>query len=77
MFAPTGDRPYFSPRVEEEAIDMKVPRIVVVGSVNADMVVKSQRLPAPGETVIGGQFVMRRGVKEPIKRSPPAAWGPR
>ena len=37
---------------------MKTPRIVVVGSVNADMVGKSQRIPAVGETVTGGQFVM-------------------
>ena len=29
-------------------VDMKIPRIVVVGSVNADMVVKSQRLPGAG-----------------------------
>ncbi|HEX4143370.1 MAG TPA: ribokinase [Pirellulales bacterium] len=47
----------------EKEIDMKIPRIVVVGSVNADMVVKSGRLPAPGETVIGGQFVMVPGGK--------------
>ena len=49
--------------MEEEQINMKIPRIVVVGSVNADMVVKSRRLPAPGETVIGGQFVMAPGGK--------------
>ena len=30
---------------------MNVPRIVVVGSVNTDMVVKSPRLPLPGETL--------------------------
>jgi ribokinase len=42
---------------------MKTPRIVVVGSVNADMVVKSQCLPRPGETVTGGQFVMAAGGK--------------
>ena len=42
---------------------MKTPRIVVVGSVNADMVVKSQRIPVPGETVTGGQFVMAAGGK--------------
>jgi ribokinase len=40
---------------------MNRPRIVVVGSVNADMVVKSERLPAPGETVTGGRFVMAAG----------------
>lgn len=42
---------------------MKRPRIVVVGSVNTDMVVKGRRLPAPGETVTGGQFVMAAGGK--------------
>jgi len=44
-------------------VSMNRPRIVVVGSVNADMVVKSERLPAPGETVTGGQFVMAAGGK--------------
>lgn len=44
-------------------MSMNRPRIVVVGSVNADMVVKSERLPAPGETVTGGQFVMAAGGK--------------
>jgi ribokinase len=42
---------------------MTTPRIVVVGSVNADMVVKSQRIPRPGETVTGGEFVMAAGGK--------------
>lgn len=42
---------------------MKNPRIVVVGSSNTDMVVKSQRIPVPGETVTGGQFVMAPGGK--------------
>ena len=42
---------------------MKTPKIVVVGSVNTDMVVKSERLPAPGETVTGGEFVMAAGGK--------------
>src|SRR5260370_34746957 len=37
---------------------MKQPRIAVVGSINVDMVVKASRLPAAGETVAGGQFVM-------------------
>ncbi len=38
-------------------------RIVVIGSVNTDMVVKGPRLPRPGETVIGGEFVMVPGGK--------------
>ena len=32
-------------------------KIVVVGSVNSDMVVKGYRLPGLGETVTGGQFI--------------------
>lgn len=42
---------------------MKRPKIVVVGSSNTDMVVKSRRIPAPGETVTGGTFVLAPGGK--------------
>ncbi len=42
---------------------MKRPRIVVVGSSNTDMVIKSDKIPAPGETVLGGDFVMAAGGK--------------
>jgi ribokinase len=42
---------------------MKTQRIVVVGSVNTDMVIKSDRIPVPGETVTGGKFVMAAGGK--------------
>jgi ribokinase len=38
-------------------------KIVVVGSANTDMVVKTQRIPGPGETVIGGEFTMAAGGK--------------
>ncbi len=38
-------------------------RIVVVGSSNTDMVVHTRRLPAPGETVLGGKFFMAQGGK--------------
>lgn len=38
-------------------------RIVVVGSSNTDMVVRSPHLPAPGETVLGGEFLMAAGGK--------------
>jgi ribokinase len=41
----------------------KRPSIVVVGSVNTDMVVKGKRLPAPGETVSGGHFLLAGGGK--------------
>lgn len=37
--------------------------IFVIGSSNTDMVVKTSRLPAPGETVIGGNFLMNPGGK--------------
>ena len=36
--------------------DTDPPRIVVVGSVNLDLVVQVERLPEPGETVGGGVF---------------------
>ncbi len=37
--------------------------IVVVGSTNTDMVVRSSHLPKPGETVLGGEFMMLPGGK--------------
>jgi len=40
-----------------------VAKIVVVGSSNTDMVVQVPHLPAPGETVLGGAFVMAAGGK--------------
>ncbi|MGL6196172.1 MAG: ribokinase [Thermoguttaceae bacterium] len=42
---------------------MKKPRIIVVGSSNVDMVVKSDRIPSPGETVTGGEFLLAAGGK--------------
>jgi ribokinase len=38
-------------------------KIIVIGSSNTDMVIKSSRLPAPGETIIGGVFMMNPGGK--------------
>ena len=37
--------------------------IYVVGSSNTDLVVKAEKLPMPGETVIGGTFLMNPGGK--------------
>lgn len=37
--------------------------IVVIGSTNTDMVVKASYLPAGGETVLGGEFLMNAGGK--------------
>lgn len=38
-------------------------KIIVVGSSNTDMVVKTSRFPEPGETIIGGDFFMFPGGK--------------
>lgn len=38
-------------------------RITVIGSTNTDMVIKTSRLPAPGETILGGDFFMNPGGK--------------
>jgi ribokinase len=37
--------------------------IFVIGSTNTDMVVKTQRFPLPGETILGGNFFMHAGGK--------------
>jgi ribokinase len=38
-------------------------RVTVVGSSNTDMVVKTPDLPSPGETILGGEFVVAAGGK--------------
>jgi ribokinase len=38
-------------------------RVLVVGSVNVDLVVQGERLPLPGETVLGGTFKRFHGGK--------------
>jgi ribokinase len=43
-----------------EALNRK---IIVIGSFNTDMVVKAVKFPLPGETVLGGQFLMNPGGK--------------
>jgi ribokinase len=42
---------------------MKTKNIVVLGSTNTDMVITGKKLPAPGETVSGGTFLMNPGGK--------------
>lgn len=42
---------------------MNAKKIVVVGSTNMDMVVKTSHIPTPGETVLGGAFFMNPGGK--------------
>jgi ribokinase len=38
-------------------------RVIVVGSVNVDLVIRGERLPSPGETVAGGTFERHHGGK--------------
>ena len=38
-------------------------RVVVVGSINVDQVVRVPRLPQPGETVAGGEYSFKQGGK--------------
>lgn len=38
-------------------------KILVIGSSNTDMVIKTEKLPASGETILGGTFLMNPGGK--------------
>ena len=38
-------------------------KVMVIGSSNTDMVVRSARIPVPGETILGGKFLMNPGGK--------------
>ena len=38
-------------------------KIVVLGSTNTDMVIAGKKIPVPGETISGGQFLMNPGGK--------------
>lgn len=42
---------------------MKTRKILIVGSSNTDMVIKTHNFPAPGETILGGRFLMNAGGK--------------
>src|SRR5258708_35500156 len=42
---------------------MAVSRVIVVGSSNTDMIVRADRLPLPGETVLGGDLSTAAGGK--------------
>ena len=39
------------------------PHIVVIGSSNTDMIIQAPRIPAPGQTVLGGRFSTAAGGK--------------
>lgn len=38
-------------------------KIIVIGSSNTDMVIKTNKFPVPGETILGGEFFMFSGGK--------------
>ena len=42
---------------------MAAPRILIVGSINVDIVALTERLPTPGETVTGGTLLINHGGK--------------
>ena len=39
------------------------PPVLVIGSSNTDLIIKAERIPRPGETILGGQFVTAAGGK--------------
>lgn len=49
--------------------------IVVVGSANLDLVVEVDRVPAVGETVMGGDLRRIPEGKAQIRLLPPPGWG--
>jgi len=38
-------------------------KILIIGSSNTDMVIKAEKIPVPGETILGGTFLMNPGGK--------------
>jgi len=48
--------------------------IVVVGSINLDLVASSSRIPLPGETVSGSSFRTFPGGKARTRLWPPRVW---
>jgi len=49
--------------IPDRRLAMEKASVVVVGSSNTDMVVRSKNLPSPGETVLGGEFFQFPGGK--------------
>ncbi len=53
---------------------MSEQKILVIGSSNTDMVIRTGHLPLPGETVIGGTFFMNPAARGPIRPSLSPVW---
>ncbi|NNC13506.1 ribokinase [Planctomonas sp. JC2975] len=58
-----------------KANDSEAPRVVVVGSINTDLVVTAERIVAPGETIAGTGFETGQGGKGANQASAAAAAG--
>jgi len=50
------------------------PTLVVAGSLNMDFVVSVDRLPAPGETVLGRDSAVERGRADPQYHASRSGW---
>jgi len=48
--------------IDKESI-MSKPKITVIGSSNTDLVAKAPRIPEPGETILGAEFITAPGGK--------------
>ena len=59
----SGETSFCTPFERNDLIGTNEVKIVVVGSSNMDLVVKSPRIPALGETILGGDFLMVPGGK--------------
>lgn len=44
-------------------MNLRMKQILVIGSSNTDMVIKTEKLPSPGETVVNGTFLLNPGGK--------------
>lgn len=42
---------------------MSKPSVLVIGSSNTDLIIKAERIPKPGETILGGEFTRAAGGK--------------
>lgn len=58
-------------------MNVEMKNIVVIGSSNTDMVVRTSHLPAAGETVLGGEFMMNAGGKGANQAVAAARYGER
>ena len=49
-------------------------KVMVIGCSTTDMVVRSARIPVPGETILGGRFLMNPGGKGANQAVAAAGW---